>query len=65
MTFRHNFLYVVNHLFFSLDIHVIINILYKTIKILHEKMLNAIDLYRSHNDTLAENNSLNCHLNEP
>ena len=33
------------------------------IYILHEKMLNAIYLY--HNDTLAENNSLNGHSNEP
>ena len=35
-----------------------INILYKMIKILHEKMLNAIYLYWFHNDKLAESNSL-------
>ena len=32
---------------------------------MHEKMLNAIYLYLFHNDTLAENNSLNGHSNEP
>ena len=36
------------------------------IKALHEKMLNAIYLYRFYNDTLEENNnSLNGHSNEP
>ena len=35
------------------------------IKILHEKMLNAIYLYWFHNDALAGNNSLNGHSNEP
>ena len=50
---------------FLLDIPVMINILYEMIKILHEKMLNAIYLYWFHNDTLAENNSLNGHSNEP
>ena len=34
------------------------------IKILHEKMLNAIHLCLFHNDTSEENNSLNGHLNE-
>ena len=34
-------------------------------KILHGKILNAIYLYWFHNDTLAENNSLNVHSNEP
>ena len=42
-----------------------INILYERIKILHEKMLNAIYLYWLHNDALAENNSLNGHSNKP
>ena len=42
-----------------------INILCETIKILQEKILNAIYLYSFHNDTLAENNSLNGHSNEP
>ena len=42
-----------------------INILYEMIKILHKKMLNAICLYWFHNDTLAENNSLNGHSNQP
>ena len=28
-------------------------------------MLNAINSYRFHNDTLAENNSLNCNSYEP
>ena len=56
---------MVNSFVFSLDIPVMINILYEMIKILHEKMLNAIYLYWFHNDTLAENNSLNGHSNEP
>ena len=42
-----------------------INILYKMIKIPHEKMLNVIYLYSFHNDTLAENNSLNGNSNQP
>ena len=56
---------MVNSFVFSLDIPVMINILYEMIKILHEKMLNAIYLYWFHNDTLAENNSLNGHSNQP
>ena len=56
---------MVNSFIFSLDIPVMINILYEMIKILHERMLNAIYLHRFHNDTLAENNSLNGHCNEP
>ena len=42
-----------------------INILCEMITIRHEKMLNAIYLYWIHNDTLAGNNSLNDHSNEP
>ena len=34
------------------------------IKILHEKMLNALYLYWYDNDTLAENSSLNGYSNE-
>ena len=56
---------MVNAFVFSLDIPAMINILYEMIKILHVKMLNAIYLYWFHNDTLAENNSLNGHSNEP
>ena len=41
------------HLFFLLDIPVMINILYEMIRILLEKMLNAVYLYWFHNDTLA------------
>ena len=55
MTFRHNFLDLVN----SFDFFVMINILYEMIKVLHEKILYTICLYWFHNDTLAENNSLN------
>ena len=55
---------MVNSLVFSLDIAIMMNILYKIIKILHEKMLNAIYLYLFHNDTLVENNSKNGHSNE-
>ena len=53
------------NLCFSLDIPVMITILYEMIKILHEEMLNAIYLYWFHNDTLAKNNSLNGHSNQP
>ena len=56
---------MVNSFVFSLDILVMINILYEMIKILHEKMLNAIYLYWFHNDALAENNSPNGHSNKP
>ena len=42
-----------------------INILYEMIKMPHEKMLNAIYLYRFHNDTLAENNSVSGQSNQP
>ena len=45
VTFWHNIPYVVNSFIFPLDIPVVIKILYKMIKILHEKMLNAIYLY--------------------
>ena len=41
-----------------------INTSYEMVKILREKMLNAIYLYWFHNDTVAENNSLNGHCNE-
>ena len=41
-----------------------IYILYEMIKILHQKMLNAIYLYWFHNGTLAENNSLNDRSNQ-
>ena len=54
---------MVNAFVFPLDIPVVINILYEMIKILHEKMLNAIYLYCFHNDIFAENNSLNGHSN--
>ena len=54
---------MVNSFVFSLDTPAIINVLYETIKILHERMLNAIYLYWLHNDKWAENNSLNGHSN--
>ena len=42
------------------------NILYEIIKILHEKLLNAIYLYWFHNDAAErENNSLNGRSNKP
>ena len=56
---------MVNLFAFSLDVPVMINILYEMIKIVHEKMLNAIYLYGFHNDTLAENNAPNGHSNQP
>ena len=45
VTFRHNILYVVNSFVFPLYIPVVIKIVSEMIKILHEKMLNAIYLY--------------------
>ena len=56
---------MVNSFVLSLDIPVMINILYEMIEILHEKMLNVIYLHWFHNDTLAENNLLNGHSNQP
>ena len=65
-TFLHNFPYMVNSYVFSLDIPVMINILYVMIKVLHEKMLmQYICIDSIHNDTLAGNNLLNGHSNEP
>ena len=58
---------MVNSFILSLDIcisSVMINILYEMIKILYEKMVNAIHMYWIHNDTLEENNSPNSHSNE-
>ena len=40
-------------------------ILYKMIKILHEKIMNPMYLYWFHNNTSEKNNSLNGHSNEP
>ena len=48
-----------------LDITVMINIWQEIIKILHEKMSKAINLYWFHNDVSEENNSLTGHSNEP
>ena len=59
VTFQHKIPYMVNSFIFSLDIPVTINNLYEMIKILHEKMLNGINLYWFHNDTLVDNNALN------
>ena len=56
--------YMVNSSVFSVDIPVMINILYEMIKILCEKMLNAIYLSWFHNDTSEGTNSLNGHSNE-
>ena len=56
---------MVNSFVFSLNIPVMINILYEMITILHEKILNLIDLYWFLNDTLAGNNLLYGHSNEP
>ena len=63
--FWHVIPYMVNSFVFSLNVPVMVNILYYTIKMLHKKMLNAKFLSSFHNYTLAENNSLNGHSNEP
>ena len=41
VAFRHNIPYMANSFVFSLDVHVMINILYEMMKLLHKKMLNA------------------------
>ena len=56
---------MVDSFIYSLGIPVMIKILYKLIKTLHEKMLNAMHLHWFHNDVSKENNSLNGHSNEP
>ena len=56
---------MVNSFVVSLDITVIINILQSLIKIMHEKMLKAANLYWVHKDASERNNSLNGHSNEP
>ena len=48
----------------SLDTTVVINILQEIIKILHDKMSKAINLYWFYNDASDESNSLNDHYNE-
>ena len=63
--FRHNFAYMVKSFDVLLDITVMINIWQEIIKILHEKMSKAINLYWFHNDVSEENNSLTGHSNEP
>ena len=63
-TLRHDFAYMVISFLVSLEIPVMIDILYEMIKILHEKMSNGIYLYWFHKDTLEKNNSLNIHSNE-
>ena len=45
MTFRDNFTHMVNSFDIPLDMTVMINILQEIIKILHEKMLKAINFY--------------------
>ena len=62
--FRHNIPYMGNSFVFSLDIPTMINILCEIIKILHQKMLNAIYLYWFHKYVLPVNNSLNGHSNK-
>ena len=64
LTFRHNVTYMVNSFLVSSEVTLMINILYEIIKILHEKMLNAIYLYWFHDNTSKKNNSLNGHSNE-
>ena len=56
---------MVNSFVVSLDVTVMINILQLIIKILHKKMLKAINLYWSLNDALERNNSLKSHSNKP
>ena len=55
---------MVNSFVVSLDITAMINILQQIIKIMHEKMSKAINLYWSHNYASKRNNSLNGHSSE-
>ena len=64
-SFRDIITYMVNSFLASLEIPAMINILYKMIKTLHEKMLNTIYLYWVHNDTSEKNSSLNSYSNNP
>ena len=56
---------MINSFVVSLDFTAIINILQQSIKIMHEKMLKAINLYRLHNDAAERNTSLNRRSNKP
>ena len=56
---------MVNSFLASLEILVMINILWKMIKILHEKMLIEIYLHWFYNDKSEKNNSLSGYSNEP
>ena len=47
---------MVNSFLVSLESPVMINILYEMIKILHEKMLNAIYFFWFHKDASEKNN---------
>ena len=53
---------MVNSFVVALDIAVIINILQEIIKIFHEEILKALNLYWSQKDASKKNNSLNGHL---
>ena len=61
--FQQNIACMVNSFLASLEIPVMINILYKMIK-MPKKILNAIYLYWFYNDTSEKNNSLNGYSNE-
>ena len=65
MTFRHNIAYMINSFVVSLDIPVMIKMLYEIIEILHEKILNAVYLYSLRKDTSEKNNSQNDLSAEP
>ena len=63
MTFQHYFTYIISSTGFSLNITIMINIL-QEIKILHDKILKAINLYWFHNDPSEKNNLLNDRSND-
>lgn len=65
MTLWNNIAYIVNAFVVSLQIIVMINILQEVIKILHEEMFNAMNLYWFHNDASDKNNPLNGYCKEP
>ena len=63
--FQYNIACMVNSFLFSLEIPVIISILYEIIKVMYEKVVNAIYSYCFHNNSSEKNNLLNGHSNKP
>ena len=61
----HNIAYMVKYFLFSLEIPVMVEILYEMIKILNKKMSNGIYLHWFQNYTSQKNNLVNGQPNDP